>query len=330
MVKIKKVAEHVKKYFIYYTVIVVLLAVFTGSKVSLITSMSNQSYSLLVEILAIATILPSMITLKLEEITKAAKMWREILLSLAYVYIITPLFTWFLSSMFNNKMIALGFFIANIVPASSASMSYVLLASGNIELATVLVILVLLASFVTIPGYLALHSSITSFKIPITEIVYSLVIVLITPLVIGQLIKYYLSKVKGYSYINRELSPYLSLSTQLSMLVLVYVLIARKALFILSNPWIGTEILIFQSILILVSISVLIFIDKLLGINYSEHQAITFTVITKNASIAAAIASSSLGGSLALVPAALVPAIQPVLAIAYLHMENYVKKIFTN
>jgi len=328
MAGVKKVAEHVRKYFIWYTIVVILLAVFTGPRNSPLLSMNKQSYSILVEILAIATILPSMITLKLRELTKVAKMWKETVLSLAYVYIVTPLLSWLLSLMIDNKMIALGFFAANIVPSGSSALGYVMLASGNIELATVIVILMIPLCFITMPAYLALYASVTSVKVPIAGILESLAIVLLTPLFVGQLIKYYLVKAKGESYINKELSPHLSLSTLITILLLIYVLIAKKSLFILSKPWIATEIIIFLTVLILVTIPILIFIDKSLGIHYSEHQAITFTVITKNASIAAAIAASSLGGGLAAVPAGLVPSVQPVLAVVYLHMEEYVRRIF--
>ncbi|MCD6209177.1 MAG: hypothetical protein J7J67_03210, partial [Thermoproteales archaeon] len=59
---------------------------------------------------------------------------------------------------------------------------------------------------------------------------------------------------------------------------------------------------------------------------YKAHQAIMFLSITKNESVAAAVATCGFGPTAALAPA-LIPSIQPVLAIAYLHAEKLVKRI---
>jgi len=328
MSDVRKASEHVRKYLIYYTLAVIALAVVTGPRIRVITSMSNQSYSLLVEILAIATIFPSMVTLRADRIVEAFRMWREVALGLVYVYGLTPILSGLFASLMSDRMIGLGYFISNIVTASSAALGYVLIASGNMELATVLVLVMTLLTFAAVPGYLALYSSITTIEIPIAEIVYSLVVILLAPLAAGQLLRYYLTKVRGPSYVDKELRPHLSLATMLSMLVLIFVLIARKSSIVITKPWIAGEILSFQTVLVVITIPLLIAINRALGMRYADHQAIVLTTITKNQSVAAAIATSSLGGGSAALPAALIPAIQPVLAIAYIHMENLVKRVF--
>lgn len=326
---VRRAAEHLRKYLLVYTLASILLALLIGSKNTFIASMSNQDYSLLVQALAIATILPSMITLKGGELVKVTKMWRESLITLIYAYIVTPVLAWSLTLLISDKLLGLGYFISNIVPASSGALGYIMIASGNVELAAVLIMLITPLAILVIPGYLTLYSSITVVEVPITEVVESLVIVLIVPLIAGQLIRYYLSRVKYPEYVDKELKPHLSLTTMLSMLILVFVLIARKTSVFISKPWIAVEILSYQTVLTLIMISLLLLVNRMLGIRYREHQTITLLTITKNQSVAAAIVASSLSGSMAMLAPALIPAIQPVLAIAYLHLENYVRKVFS-
>jgi len=168
-----------------------LLALAVGP-MSFVVKMSNGDYSVLVQVLAIAAILPSAITLKGEELGMAFRMWKEILVAVVFASAITPMLAWLLSNIFSEKLVGTGFFIVNLVPGSSAALEYVMLASGNIELATVLVVLLTLLTFLIVPSYLALYSSVTRVEIPIMDVVNSLIVVLLVPLIFGQLIRFYI------------------------------------------------------------------------------------------------------------------------------------------
>jgi len=327
MAGVEKAAEHLKKYLLYYTLLILFLALLTGPREKPLLHMPNKIYSIIVEVLAISAIFPSMVSLKGGELANASRMWKETIISLVYLYVVSPLLTWLFASMISNKMIALGYFLSNIVPSSSAALGYVMLAMGNIELGTVIVILAFALAFAAVPGYLTLYASMASIKIPIMGLLESLGIVLLIPITAGQIVRYSVVRAKGQSYLYKKIMPALSIETMLSILLLVYVLIAKRALFILSKPWIALEIIGYQTALVLITIPILIGINKSLGVHYGEHQAMTFTVITRNESVAAAIAASSLGGGLAAIPPGLIPAIQPVLAITYLHLGKYVEKI---
>jgi len=318
----ERLAEHFKKYLLAYILVSMLLALVVGPK-SFIVKMSNGDYSTLVQALAISTILPSAITLRREYLGKVLGMKKEIVIALLFAFVITPIIAWPLSTFISDKLLGLGFFLVNIIPGASAALGYVMLASGNIELAAALVLLYTILIFPVVPSYLTLYSSAIRIEIPIIDVVISLAVVLLLTLIIGQIIRHYLIK---YGYMKKA-TPYISLVTTWSMLALVFVLISRKATVAISNPWLAVEIVLYHACLMAITAFLPLLIDKALAIRYEEHQAIAFLVITKNPSIAAAIATSSLGGGTAALAPALVPSIQPVLAVAYLYLENYVKKI---
>ena len=61
-------------------------------------------------------------------------------------------------------------------------------------------------------------------------------------------------------------------------------------------------------------------------LSYEDHQAVAFISVTKNQSVAAAIATMALNSVSALAPA-IIPMIQPVIAIIYIHLEKPARKL---
>jgi len=320
-------AMHLKKYLLLYTILSIILAVIVGNAYPQFSKIPKGEYSSWIMFLAILTILPSMITLRGWELHKAAKMWKEVLLAVIYAYVIGPLLAYALSFWFPETSLRVGFFLANIVPLSSAALGYAMIARGNIELATVVLILLAFLTLPLVPLYMSFYSSLTSIHIPTRKVLYIVVVVLFLPMILGQIIRYITAKKKHLYYAEKEMKPYLSIITMLSLLALVFSLVLRKAPVIVRKPEFAVMIWTFQAIIAFATIFISIVVDKLLKISYENHQAIAIPSITKNQSIPAAIAISSIGG-LAVLPPALIPAIQPVIVISYLHMENVIRKIF--
>jgi ACR3 family arsenite efflux pump ArsB len=138
-----------------------------------------------------------MIQLKTEGLLKSVKKFKEILLSLLYVFAASPLLAYLIAPTLGDPHIGVGYFAANIVPASSASIGYVLIAGGSIELATVLAVLTLFLGIPLIPVILSLYSRSVSVSVPMEPVINSLVEVLVLPLILGQLTRYILIRRKG-------------------------------------------------------------------------------------------------------------------------------------
>jgi ACR3 family arsenite transporter len=164
--------------------------------------------------------------------------------------------------------------------------------------------------------------------VPIEPIITSLVEILLLPLLVGQLTRYALVRRKGASYVEKTIKPHLSLATMLAMLALVFVLVLNQATTIIAKPALAILIIVYQSVVIATLLSPSLFASKLLKVSYEDHQALALISITKNQSVAAAMAVTAFGPRSALAPA-LIPIIQPVLAIAYLQAESWVRKLLS-
>ena len=324
--KLPALAEHVRKYLILYTLLSVGIAIPVGFYTMNFTKENMGLFSNLVILFAIMTIYPSMIQLKSEGFVKELKSWKSILVSLAYVFVLSPIVAFVVGPSLGST-IGTGFVVSNIVPASSASLGYVLIAGGSIELATALAIVSIIVAVPAIPLILGLYSSQSSVAIPVEPIMLSVLYILILPLIAGQITRYLLMRWKGPVVVNKSSKKYLSLATMLSMLALIFVLVDKEASVIVSMPQLVGYLIGYQSAIIIGILILSIFVSRLLHLPYEKHQAVAFISVTKNQSVAAAIAVLALSPAAALAPA-VIPMVQPILAILYIHLERHVRGFF--
>lgn len=112
------------------------------------------------------------------------------------------------------------------------------------------------------------------------------------------------------------------------MFALIFVLVLREAPVIISKPGIVIYLVGFQTIIIVGILALSVFVSRWINLSYEDHQALTLISISKNQSVAAAIAVLSLNPIAALAPS-VIPMIQPILIIVYLHLEKSIRLLFS-
>jgi len=333
---IKKLAQHMRKYLIVYTFLSLLIGLIVGCEYFHFFKSNLKLAKNLIVTFAILTIYPSMIQLRTEELAKSARMFKEIAISMFFVFVLAPVLAMIFAKFFGDVDLSLGFVTSNVVPASSASIGFVLIAEGNIELATILAVLSLLGSLPAIPTYLSFYASVSAVKVPIGKIVSAVIYTLVTPFIAGQITRWFLihrrlrglekeEKVKMAKRIEGNLKPILSLATMITMLILIGLLVASKAEVVVEKPKIVAEIVILQSAMLFTLFGVITILDKILNVSYGDHMAVSFISATKNQSVAAAIAVMALSLKSAIVPA-LIPMIQAPIVIGYLHLHPWLER----
>ena len=327
-----------------YVILVILIALPIGYYNAGYFKTHKEIIKNVILFLAIGTLLPSMIQLRSEKMGEELRFkLKEVVVTIVIIFIITPMLAMLFAGHMSNKVIGVGYITANSVPASSASVAYIMLAGGNIELATVLVILSILMTLFAAPAYVALYAQNVHISSPITVLAESVVIALLFPLILGQIIRYcfIIRKAKKPTQtssgdlgvrerledkIMKRIKPYLSIWTITFMLTLIGVLIANKARLLISKPSLALYIISAQLVIYATVILSVIVASKVLNIGYRDHMAMVFISLTKNESVAAAIAVLAIGPTAA-IPAALIPAIQPLVAILYISVAHIIKRI---
>ncbi len=344
----------------------ILLAIPIGYYEERLITMHKSLIRDVIITLAILTLLPSMIQLKSEKFGKELMNKKmETLVGLIIIFGVGPAVAILVAGLLPSKPASIGFVAANSVPASSASIAYVLLAEGNIEFATLLAIISILGALGAVPAYVGFYARTIQVKVPLSILGESVGLALLTPFILGQLIRYYLIKrrarkalkdeqvdlpckrkdIAGSSLsealshvedvleciegrIGKAIKPYLSIWTIIAMLVLIATLISAKAGMLINKPELAGEIIGFQIIVYIAIITSLIAATKLLHLSYEDHAAMAFISLTKNESVAAAVSVLAIGAAAA-IPAALIPAIQPVMAILYLAALPTIKRLLS-
>jgi len=195
----KKLAESLRRYMLLLTMVTALVAVIVGSSAPTVTKVPPSTFKGVVMVLAAATIFPSMILLRGERLGPTLKQFKHVLIVVFYAYALSPLLAYLLSSLISSPEIKLGFLVANTAPASAASLGYVMLAEGNLELATANVFTLVVLGIVLIPAYLYVYASMMTLSVSIVEFVKPVLAVLAVPLLVGQLVRRYLIRRRGGS-----------------------------------------------------------------------------------------------------------------------------------
>ena len=354
MARLVKVAGHLRRYLLLYVFLAIAIAMPIGYYHAGFFKAHKGLVKDAILFLAIGTLLPSMIQLRAGKMGREARSkWKETVVALIVIFLVAPAMAMLFAGHIGNRLIGIGYVAANSVPASSASVAYVMLAEGNIELATVLVILSVLIALFAAPLYIGLFAQSVHVNLPLTQLAKSVTIALLVPLILGQLIRYFLvtrrarelardpsAKLSCRSVVDGEkeiveclenkissrIKPILSTWTMVFMLILISLLIANKAGLLISKPGLAAYIITAQLGIYATVIACLLVASLILKIRYRDHMAMAFISLTKNESVAAAIAVLAIG-STAAVPAALIPAVQPIVAILYVSASPLIKRL---
>lgn len=353
-IPIVRIAKHLRKYMLFYLFLVIVVALLFGYKYKVFFKFQKDLVKNMIITLAVITLYPSMVQLKFELfVSSFFKKIKIIFVALVILFVINPLFSIWLANFISNREVAVGYVAANVVPASSASIAYTMIAEGSIELATLLAMISIVGAIIAAPLYISLYARELSINIPLPVLAKSIMIALITPFILGQLTRYYVIKhrAKKLYYVNSfeckkvegskdaikcieekisiKIKPYLSVATLLSMFALVFLLIASKAGLLLKNPELAFKILGLQTVVYASIILTVFTVTKLFNLAYEDHMGIMFITLTKNESVAAAMTTIAIGITAA-IPAALIPSIQPVVAMIYIGLSDKVRKILGN
>jgi len=199
---IVKVSSHVKRNLLMYTVAALLIGLIVGYVFSDFFKSHPIEVRDVIIAVAILTIYPSMIQLRTENLAKSAKMIKEILIGMVFVFLVAPIIAFTFAKAIQDSYISLGFVTSNVVPASSASLGYVLLAEGNIELATILAVFSLIGAMGAVPAYVGFYAGISSIPLPMNKIIQSIIYTLLTPFIAGQLTRYYFIKKRSHLHVK--------------------------------------------------------------------------------------------------------------------------------
>ena len=317
MSRLRPIQEHLNRWMLAYVSLAIFAGLVLGKAFAGWTKTNAGAIGGLTTAAVFLIIYPMMVNVRFEALLRAGRNLRGIGIALAFNFIWAPLVGWLLATIFlPDPLLALGFLLVMVVPCSSMAIGYTGLAKGDLELATVVVAVSFVLAIVAVPLWMTLFASRYQVAVPMSDLINSILMVLVAPMVLGYATRRLLLRWLGAARFAAigPLFPALSL---LGMYAIVFLIFFGKATLILDRWQTVAILLIPNALFIGLSLVVLTWLDRRLGFGYAEHMAVAFTSTGKNNGTAIAIATTAFSPLVA-IPAATMPIFQILLLVLYL------------
>ena len=212
--------------------------------------------------------------------------------SLIVNFIWTPLFGYFLGSLFlkGNVDVMIGFFMLILTPCTDWYLVFTKLAKGDLTLSLSILPINLVLQIILLPIYLVIFFS-SANTIDYAQLAHSLLIVIVIPFIAAQIVKFILN-----SDLKEKADEVFS-NLQICFLALaVFCIFASQGELLFTN--LDSVITIFVPLIIFFIANTIIdlLLSEKINFIYEEYASLTMTTLARNSPLALAIAINSFPG----------------------------------
>ena len=212
--------------------------------------------------------------------------------SLIINFIWTPLFGYFIGSLFlkGNVDVLIGFFMLILTPCTDWYLVFTKLANGDLTLSLSILPINLILQIILLPLYLILFFS-SENTMNYAQLLYSLLIVIVIPFISAQITKFLLKKdlkQKATEILTDLQIWFLSLA--------VFCIFASQGKLLFTNLDSVATIFIPLIIFFIVNTVIDLLVSEKINFTYSEYASLTMTTLARNSPLALAIAINSFPG----------------------------------
>ena len=212
--------------------------------------------------------------------------------SLIVNFIWTPLFGYFLGSLFlkGNVDVMIGFFMLILTPCTDWYLVFTKLAKGDLTLSLSILPINLILQIILLPIYLVIFFS-SANTMDYAQLAHSLLIVIVIPFIAAQIVKFILNhdlKEKATDVFSNMQIWFLALA--------VFCIFASQGELLFTN--LDSVITIFVPLIIFFIANTIIdlLLCEKINFTYEEYASLTMTTLARNSPLALAIAINSFPG----------------------------------
>nr|WP_198003909.1 arsenic resistance protein [Thermosinus carboxydivorans] len=242
--------------------------------------------------LTIVMVYPMMVTLNFKKVL-VGKDTKAQVLALLVNFGMIPLLAYLTGQIFfpDEPYLQLGLLIAGLVPTSGMTVSWTGFAKGNVEAATKMTIIGLLAGSLATPFYLQFLLG-TVANVDFGEVLSQILTIIIAPMIAGFFTRQLLVNRYGQAAFQKEVAPKFPLVSTVGVLGIVFIAIALKAGTIMQSPELLIRIFIPVMVIYIANFAVSTLVGKKL-LPRDDAIALVYGTVMRNLSIALAIAMNT-------------------------------------
>lgn len=268
--------------------IIIFSAVLIGLLLSNI-NIIDQNTGNLINLFLCLMIYGLFLEVNLNELKNSFKNVKFTLTSLAINFIWTPLFGYFMGSLFlkGNVDILIGFFMLILTPCTDWYLVFTKLAKGDLNLSLSILPLNLILQILLLPIYLVIFFS-SGNSMDYMQIIYSILIVIVIPFVGAQITKFLLNET-----IKEKVTGTISSLEIWFLSIAVFCIFSSQGSLLFDN--LNSVISIFIPLIIFFIANTIIdlLLSEKINFTYSEYASLTMTTLARNSPLALAIAINS-------------------------------------
>jgi len=157
----------------------------------------------------------------------------------------------------DQTYLRLGLLLIGLIPTSGMTISWTVMAKGNINEAIRMVIIGLLMGSILTPIYITFYLG-AEVDVPIFDIIKQIFVIIVIPLIAAFLTQYFVVSKYGRETFNTKVKPVFPLFSTFFVVIILFVAISLKAKLLVNNPSILLDILIplilFYAVMFVISV----------------------------------------------------------------------------
>ncbi len=242
---------------------------------------------------------PAMANIKFEDLGKATRSPKQLLIVAFFNYAIAPFFMLLLAKIFlsGEQDLYTGLVLYGLAPCIAMVIVFTYLSAGNGPLAIILVALNSIIQMILIPVYAKLLLGEVHFDVWVVG--ESVVLYLGLPLIAGMLTRFWGVKKRGEEWFHK-LKFYLDTLSIVGLLFTLIVMFALKGDLILEKPMFIVHLAIPMTLFFWIMFVVVYLTGWKFGLNYKDAVAVGFNSTGRDFEIAIAIAITAFNPTVAL------------------------------
>lgn len=272
---------------------------------------------------------PAMANIKFEDLGKAAKSPKQLLIVMFFNYAVAPFFMLLLAKIFlsGEPDLYTGLVLYGLAPCIAMVIVFTYLSAGNGPLAIILVAINSIIQMILIPVYAKLLLGDVDFDVWVVG--ESVLLYLGIPLIAGMLTRFLGVKRFGEEWFHK-LKFHLDTMSIIGLLFTLVVMFALKGDLILERPFLIVQMAIPMTLFFWTMFVVVYLVGWKLGLNYKDSVAVGFNATGRDFEIAIAIAITAFNPTVALATV-IGPLIEvPVMLSLVWFAKHTERKLFQN
>lgn len=209
-------------------------------------------------------------------------------------FIWTPLFAWFLASVFlrGEPDLQIGFLMLMVTPCTDWYLLFTDMAKGNVSLGAAQLPLNLILQIALLPVYLLIFAG-SVVDVDVLTLLRSIVIVLLIPFVCANLFRFFCLRKYGEKSLQERILVHNDDMQFIFLNLAVIAMFASQGRLLLQNPELLLIMLIPVILFFAVNFIGVQMIGRALGMSYENTAALNLTTLARNSPLSLAIAVSA-------------------------------------